>query len=85
MEFCLIDPLARLLNKHPSIRVSVSGSTFERAVQHLRNGGIDVAVGFEAAFADWPDLRRHRVAVDTFEGRSSCAAAILSSSSNDPN
>jgi DNA-binding transcriptional LysR family regulator len=68
MEFCLIDPLARLLNKHPSIRVGVSGLTFERAVEQLRNGSIDVAVGFEAAFADWPDLRRHRVAVDNFEG-----------------
>jgi DNA-binding transcriptional LysR family regulator len=62
MEFALIEPLARLLKKHPSIRLDVTGSTFERAVQQLRNGGIDVAVGFEAAFADWPDLRRHKMA-----------------------
>jgi DNA-binding transcriptional LysR family regulator len=64
MEFCLIEPLARLLKKHPSIKLDVTGSTFERAVQQLRNGGIDLAVGFEAAFADWPDIRRHRVAFD---------------------
>ncbi len=68
MEFCLIDPLARLLKRHPSIRLEVSGLTFERAVQQLRNGGIDVAVGFEAAFADWPDLRRHRMRFDDNAG-----------------
>jgi DNA-binding transcriptional LysR family regulator len=68
MEFCLIDPLARLLKKHPSIRLDVNGATFERAVQQLRNGGIDIAVGFEAAFADWPDLRRHRIAFDDNAG-----------------
>jgi DNA-binding transcriptional LysR family regulator len=61
MEFCLIDPLAQLLRKHPSIRLDINGSTFERTVQQLRNGGIDVAVGFEAAFIDWPDLRRQRI------------------------
>lgn len=68
MEFCLIEPLARLLKKHPSIRFDVNGLTFERAVQQLRNGGIDVAVGFEAAFADWPDLRRHPMAFDNQAG-----------------
>ena len=61
MEFRLIEPLARLLKKHPSIKLNVSGGVFERMVQQLRNGGLDVAVGFEAAFADWPDLRRHRI------------------------
>ncbi|MEZ6024310.1 MAG: LysR family transcriptional regulator [Hyphomonadaceae bacterium] len=62
MEFRLIDPLARLLKKHPSIKLDVSGGTFERTVQQLRNGSIDVAVGFDAAFADWPDLRRQAIA-----------------------
>jgi len=61
MEFRLTEPLVRLLKKHPSIKLNVSGSTFERTVQQLRNGAIDVAVGFEAAFADWPDLRRQRI------------------------
>jgi len=65
MEFRLMDPLAQLLNKHPSVRLDVSGSTFERVVQQLRNGAIDVALGFDAAFADWPDLRRHPVAFET--------------------
>lgn len=61
MEFRLIEPLAQLLKRHPSIRLDINGSTFERTVQHLRNGGLDVAVGFEAAFVDWPDLRRQRI------------------------
>lgn len=61
LEFRLTEPLARLLKKHPSIKLDVSGGVFERTVQQLRNGGLDVAVGFEAAFADWPDLRRHRI------------------------
>jgi DNA-binding transcriptional LysR family regulator len=56
MEWCLIEPLSRLLSQHPSIRLDVSGSTFERVVQQLRNGRVDVAVGFAAAFHEWPDL-----------------------------
>lgn len=62
MEFYLIDPVVKLLRRHPSIRLDVSGATFERTVEKLRNGSIDVAVGFEAAFVDWPDLRRQRIA-----------------------
>jgi DNA-binding transcriptional LysR family regulator len=61
LEFRLIDPLARLLVRHPSIRLDISSATFERIVQQLRNGGIDVAVGFDAAFAEWPDLRRMQI------------------------
>ena len=61
MEFCLIEPLAQLLKRHPSVRLDISGASFERTVQLLRNGGIDIAVGFEAAFLDWPDLRRQRI------------------------
>lgn len=64
MEFCLLTPLAQLLRKHPSVRLDVNGLTFERAVQQLRNGSIDVAVGFEAAFVDWPDLRRQPIRLD---------------------
>lgn len=61
MEFLLIEPLAQLLKRHPSIRLDISGGTFQRTVQLLRSGGLDVAVGFEAAFVDWPDLRRQRI------------------------
>lgn len=64
MEFWILEPLAKLLRKHPSIRVDVSGSNFERVVQQLRNGSIDVAVGFDAAFGEWPDLRRRTIPFD---------------------
>lgn len=60
MQFALIEPIANLLAKHPSIRVEISGSSVDRTVQKLRTGALDVAVGFEAAFQDWPDLRRQR-------------------------
>jgi DNA-binding transcriptional LysR family regulator len=58
LEWRLIGPLANLLVRHPSIRFEVTGSSFERMVQLLRNGAVDVAFGLEEAFSDWPDLRR---------------------------
>jgi len=62
LEWRLAEPLERLLARHPSIRVDVSGSSFERMVQQLRNGGVDVAVGLDAAFSVWSDLRRYALA-----------------------
>ena len=61
LEWRLIEPLALLLKRHPSIRFDVIGSTFERMVQLLRNGGVDVALGFDGAFSEWADLRRESV------------------------
>ena len=58
LEWRLIDPLARLLSRHPAIRLEISSSSFERMVPLLRNGAVDVAIGLDAAFSDWPDLRR---------------------------
>ena len=58
LEWRLISPLASLLSRHPSIRYEVTGSSFERMIQLLRNGAVDVAVGLDDAFSDWPDLRR---------------------------
>jgi DNA-binding transcriptional LysR family regulator len=61
MEWVLMSPLAELLRRHPSIRFEVSGASFERMVQQLRNGAVDVAVGFDAAFSEWPDVVREPV------------------------
>ncbi len=61
IEWRLIAPLASLLARHPGIRFDVSGASFERMVQLLRNGAVDVALGFDAAFSEWPDLRREPV------------------------
>jgi DNA-binding transcriptional LysR family regulator len=57
LEWQLIEPLTLLLSRHPAIRLEVSGSSFERMVQQLRTGGVDVALGFDAAFREQPDLR----------------------------
>lgn len=65
VEFRLLEPISRLLKRHPSIRLEISGSNFERTVQLLRSGSIDVAVGFEAAFNEWPDLKRRSLPFNT--------------------
>jgi len=58
MEWRLAAPLVALLTRHPSLRFDISASSFERVVEQLRTGTIDVALGFEAAFSEWPDLKR---------------------------
>lgn len=58
LEWQLIKPLAALLARHPSVRFEISGASFERMVQMLRNGSVDVVLGLDAAFREWPDLRR---------------------------
>ncbi|MGN6819859.1 MAG: LysR family transcriptional regulator [Sphingomonas sp.] len=57
LDWVLVNPLGSLITRHPSIRLEVTGTNFERAVQHLRAGTIDVALGFEAAFVEQPDFR----------------------------
>jgi DNA-binding transcriptional LysR family regulator len=61
IEWRLIEPLSVLLQRHPNIKFDVLGSTFERTVEMLRNGGIDVALGFDAAFSEWSDIRREPI------------------------
>lgn len=58
LEWLLAEPLTKLLRQHPSIRYDISSSSFESMVQQLRTGRVDVAVGFDAAFSQWSDLRR---------------------------
>lgn len=62
LEWRLIAPIKLLLTRHPGIKFDVSGSTFERTVQLLRAGSIDVAIGLDAAFAEWSDIRREAIA-----------------------
>lgn len=61
LEWRLAEPLAALVARYPSIRFEVSGSGVERCVHLLRSGAVDVAVGFENAFADWSDLKLDRI------------------------
>lgn len=58
LEWQLVEPTTKLLARHPSIRLDLSGSSFERMAQQLRNGAVDVAVGLDEAFAEHPDFRR---------------------------
>jgi DNA-binding transcriptional LysR family regulator len=62
LEWLLAEPLAALLSRHPGIRFEIIGSSFERMIRLLRNGSVDVALGFDAAFAEWSDVRREPVA-----------------------
>jgi len=62
LEWLLADPLADLLQGHPSVRFELVGGKFETTIMQLRGGAIDLAVGFDAAFADWKDIRRHLIA-----------------------
>jgi DNA-binding transcriptional LysR family regulator len=62
LEWLLGEPLAALLARHPGIRYEIIGSSFERMIRLLRNGSVDVVLGFDAAFAEWSDVRREPVA-----------------------
>jgi len=61
LEWRLAEPLAALIGRHPSLRFEVQGSSTERCVHQLRSGAVDVAFGFEEAFADWSDLKLERI------------------------
>jgi len=65
LEWCLVEPLARLLIRYPKIRYDVSSSNFETILQQLRTGKVDVAIGFDTAFSDCADL--HRTPIGTFK------------------
>lgn len=62
LEWLLADPLSSLVRKHGGIRIEIIGSSFERMIRLLRNGSVDVAFGFDAAFAEWSDVRREQIA-----------------------
>ena len=57
LELQLLEPTTLLLSRYPDIRVDISGASFERMVQQLRTGAVDVALGYEAAFAEQADFR----------------------------
>ncbi len=61
LEWILLEPLSTLLARHPKIRIDIVGGSFDRVVQQLRSGAIDVALGYEAAFEDQPDFRSERL------------------------
>lgn len=58
LEWLLVEPLSTLMARHPSIRLDLTGGSFDKIVQQLRASAIDVAIGYEAAFETQPDFRR---------------------------
>lgn len=59
LELLLIDPLMMLVKRHPKLRLHIMGGSYDRIVQQLRSGSIDVAFGYDAAFREQPDFQRH--------------------------
>ncbi len=62
LEWLLIKPISTVIRRHAQVRFDVSSSSFERMAQQLRNGAVDIAVGFEVAFAEQPDFKREQLA-----------------------
>ncbi|HEY9090224.1 LysR family transcriptional regulator [Parasphingorhabdus sp.] len=58
LEWLLVDPLSTLVSRHPKIRLNIVGGTYDKIVQQLRAGAIDVALGYDDAFKEQPDFRR---------------------------
>lgn len=56
LEWTIVESLSRLRRQHPEIRFDVTGSNFDRTIQQLRSGALDVAIGLNEALLDWPDI-----------------------------
>jgi len=58
LEWLLVEPLSTLMARHPTIRLDITGGSFDKIVQQLRSSSIDIAMGYDAAFETQPDFRR---------------------------
>jgi len=58
LEWMLVEPLSLLTSRHPDIRLHIIGGSYDRIVQQLRAGAVDVVLGYDAAFQEQPDFRR---------------------------
>jgi DNA-binding transcriptional LysR family regulator len=61
LQWVLVEPLSYLLKQHPEATLTISGTTFDVALQQLRGGTLDVVIGFDAAFRDHPDIAREKL------------------------
>lgn len=61
LEWRLFEPVTMLQRKHPALRFELSSSNFERMIQSLQAGNVDIAVGFTAAFSEWPELQLEHI------------------------
>lgn len=58
LEWLLVEPLTTLISRHPSVTVEIVGGNFDRIVQLLRSGALDLALGYEVTFQEQADFRR---------------------------
>ncbi|MDR7155730.1 DNA-binding transcriptional LysR family regulator [Sphingobium xenophagum] len=63
LEWLLVEALSDLHRRHGELRFDMSSANFERTIQQLLSGNVDVAIGFDAAFADWAEVRRIPIGV----------------------
>jgi DNA-binding transcriptional LysR family regulator len=56
IDWLLVEPVSLLKARHPGLRLEISAASFDRTVEKLRTGALDVAFGFEAAFQGEPDF-----------------------------
>jgi DNA-binding transcriptional LysR family regulator len=61
LEWLLMKPIAEVFRRYPQVKIEMSSATFDRTVEQLRNGSIDVALGLEAAWAELPEFRRDKM------------------------
>lgn len=61
LEYLLLEPVSALVQRHPKVRTEVSGASFDRVLQQLRTGSIDIAIGYDAAFSEHPDVEREHL------------------------
>lgn len=61
LQWVLVEPLSYLLKRHPHATLTISGTTFDVALQQLRGGTLDVVLGYDAAFRDHPDIAREKL------------------------
>ncbi len=61
LEWLLATPLTALRERHPSTRFELVASNFERVLQLLRTGVIDVALGFDELFSGCAEVQREQV------------------------
>lgn len=63
LEWLLPDALTDLHRRHPELRFDLSSASFERIIHQLLSGSVEVAIGFDAAFADWAEVKRFPLGV----------------------
>lgn len=58
LEWMLNRSVPALLRRYPNMKFDVRGSSFEQIVEQLRIGAVDVALGYDEAFAALPQFKR---------------------------